>query len=120
MSTTVLNKTAVTGTVVSEWYRSEPAVGIGAELVADGTLVGDWKIETSISPLAIPGTLAAGTKDDPSNVTTDFSPSIAHVAGDGGVTAQQVVFVEGKRTAAYRFTFTYSSGAGDVRVHVRT
>ncbi len=112
---TVLNLAGVNDTTkhATAWIPMQP--GVGLTLVADGTLAGSWKIETTTNPLAQTATAPA---DDPADITSGFSPTISTVVGDGGATAKQFVQIAGVQSGYLRVSFTPTSGTGGIRVHM--
>lgn len=99
---------------------------LGMQLVTTGTLVGAWKIEVSCSPTAIdtlnPGPSSASGRpvisavnDDPSDITSAFSPTIAAVT----TASSQYVQASPLNAGYVRATFTATSGSGNARVNLR-
>jgi hypothetical protein len=99
---------------------------VGMQLVTTGTLQGAWKIEVSCSPTAVvtvntdtrtqglSPTIAAAN-DDPSDITSAFSPSIAAVT----TASSQYVQLDALAAGYLRVTFTATSGSGRARVNLR-
>lgn len=99
---------------------------LGIQLVTTGTLQGAWKIEVSCSPTAIvtldpaPSSSSSRptipvTNDDPSDITSAFSPSIAAVT----TASSQYVQASPLNAGYFRATFTATSGSGQARVNFR-
>jgi hypothetical protein len=100
---------------------------LGMQLVTTGTLAGSWKVEVSCSPTAVPTantdpttsaktpTLAA-VNDDPSDITSAFTPTIGTVSSGG---SSQYVQCSPLNAGYFRATFTATSGAGTARVNYR-
>lgn len=112
---TVLNLTGINDTAkhATQWIPVQS--GMGLTLVADGTLAGSWKIETTTNPLA---QSAIAPADDPADITSGFSPTIATVTGAGDTTAKQFTQVSGVQSGFLRVSFTPTSGTGGIRVHM--
>lgn len=100
---------------------------LGMQLVTTGTLAGSWKVEVSCSPTAVttqntdPTTSAAtptiaALNDDPSDITSAFSPTIGTVSSGG---SSQYVQCAPLNAGYVRATFTATSGSGQARVNYR-
>lgn len=124
----VLMDTAVANTTpaVSRYAFIGRQNTLGMQLVTTGTLVGAWKIEVSCSPTAVdtlnpaPSSssvrpIITAVNDDPSDITSAFTPSIAAVSA----ASSQYVQASPLNAGYVRATFTATSGSGQARVNFR-
>lgn len=111
---------------VSQYIFIGKQAALGMQLVTTGSLTGAWKIEVSCSPTAVttsntdPTTSAstptiAAFNDDPSDITSAFSPSIASVSA----ASSQYVQCTPLNAGYVRATFTATGGSGHARVNLR-
>jgi starvation-inducible outer membrane lipoprotein len=122
MDATVTNTTPAVSPYAFVGHQST----LGMQLVTTGNLQGDWKIEVSCSPTAVatanldPNTrdvtpTLAAVNDDPSDITSAFTPSIASVT----TASSQYVQASPLNAGYVRATFTATSGSGHARVNLR-